>query len=72
MEEWTLKRVQGDVLRVPSAVLFLIAVAKDKSMTDEQLVPLARDAANRAYAPYSKFNVGCAIESIDGEIVTGA
>jgi cytidine deaminase len=41
-------------------------------MTDEQLLELAREAAAKAYAPYSKFNVGCAIESVDGEIVTGA
>lgn len=41
-------------------------------MTDEQLIALARDAALKAYAPYSRFSVGCAIESVDGEIVTGA
>ena len=41
-------------------------------MTDEQLVQLARDAAKKAYAPYSKFSVGCAIQSVDGEVVTGA
>ena len=45
---------------------------KDKSMTDEQLLQLAREAAAKAYAPYSNFRVGCAIESVDGEIVTGA
>jgi cytidine deaminase len=72
VEEWTLKQVQGDVLRVPSAVLFLIAAAKDKSMTDEQLLDLARQAAAKAYAPYSNFRVGCAVESVDGEVVTGA
>ena len=33
---------------------------------------LARDAATKAYAPYSSFHVGCAIESVDGEVVTGA
>ncbi|MGN6057144.1 MAG: cytidine deaminase [Sphingomicrobium sp.] len=41
-------------------------------MTDEQLLELARKAAAKAYAPYSNFRVGCAIESIDGEVVTGA
>ena len=45
---------------------------KDKSMTADELVALAREAALKAYAPYSKFHVGCAIESVDGEIVTGA
>ena len=55
-----------------AAVLFLSAVAKDKSMTDEQLLELARVAAEKAYAPYSNFHVGCAVESIDGEVVTGA
>ena len=45
---------------------------KDKSMTDEQLIELARAAAAKAYAPYSNFHVGCAVESIDGEVVTGA
>ena len=41
-------------------------------MTDNELISLARKAAARAYAPYSRFNVGCAIESVDGEVVTGA
>lgn len=41
-------------------------------MTDEELIALARAAAAKAYAPYSSFHVGCAIESIDGEVVTGA
>jgi len=37
-----------------------------------RLVERARMAAQRAYAPYSGFHVGCAIESRDGSIVTGA
>jgi cytidine deaminase len=41
-------------------------------MTDEQLLDLARAAAAKAHAPYSNFRVGCAIESVDGEVVTGA
>src|SRR3954454_20338321 len=53
-------------------VLFMVGVAKDKSMTDEQLLELARSAARKAYAPYSNFHVGCAVESVDGDVVTGA
>ena len=41
-------------------------------MTDQELVDAARTAALRAYAPYSKFSVGCAIESVNGDLVTGA
>jgi len=41
-------------------------------MTDEQLLDLAREAAEKAYAPYSNFHVGCAIESTEGEVVAGA
>ena len=38
----------------------------------DSLVERARAAALGAYAPYSGFSVGCAIESVDGQIVTGA
>jgi cytidine deaminase len=43
-------------------------------MTDarDPLVERARAAALVAYAPYSRFSVGCAIESVDGEIAVGA
>jgi len=41
-------------------------------MTDDELLKRAREAAAKAYAPYSKFSVGCAIESADGEVATGA
>jgi cytidine deaminase len=41
-------------------------------MTDEQLLDLARAAAAKAYAPYSNFHVGCAVESVNGQVATGA
>jgi cytidine deaminase len=43
-------------------------------MTDlrDPLVERARAAALAAYAPYSRFSVGCAIESVDGEVAVGA
>ena len=43
-------------------------------MTDQPhpLVERARQAALKAYAPYSGYSVGCAVESADGEIVVGA
>jgi len=41
-------------------------------MSNDSLVAQARAAALAAYAPYSRFSVGCAIESVDGEIAIGS
>ena len=41
-------------------------------MSPDPLVERAREAARAAYAPYSRFSVGCAVESIDGEVAIGA
>ena len=43
-----------------------------KSRVSDPLVARARAAALGAYAPYSRFSVGCAIESVDGEVAVGA
>ena len=40
-------------------------------MTNTELMALAAEAAKNAYAPYSKFLVGAALETPDGQIFTG-
>ncbi|HAA89200.1 MAG: Cytidine deaminase Cdd [Thermoanaerobacterales bacterium 50_218] len=40
-------------------------------MQDEKLLQLARQAAAKAYAPYSRFPVGAALLGADGEVFTG-
>ena len=40
-------------------------------MTDRELLNLAIEASEFAYAPYSRFKVGAALECLDGRIFTG-
>ena len=39
---------------------------------DKQLVEAARAVRDNAYAPFSKFKVGSALETDDGEIIVGS
>jgi cytidine deaminase len=40
-------------------------------MTDRELLNLAKSAAENAYAPYSRFRVGAALECAGGRVFTG-
>ena len=40
-------------------------------MTDQELLDLAKTAAERSYSPYSHFPVGAALECADGAVFTG-
>ena len=40
-------------------------------MTDKELVTLAKEAMEQAYAPYSKFRVGAALLAKDGTVFKG-
>ena len=40
-------------------------------MTDEELIAVAKKYRENAYAPYSKFKVGAAVLTKDGEVFGG-
>jgi cytidine deaminase len=44
---------------------------KNKTMTDQELIALAAQARERAYAPYSAYAVGAALLCSSGRVYTG-
>lgn len=40
--------------------------------TDKELIDAAREVRENAYAPFSEFKVGSALETEDGEIIVGS
>lgn len=40
-------------------------------MTNNELMQAAKDASKNAYAPYSNFKLGAALETVSGKIFTG-
>jgi cytidine deaminase len=46
-------------------------MSREPSPSDLELLALADVVAERAYAPYSRFNVGCAVLARDGRVIEG-
>ncbi len=50
---------------------FPVSTYKDLSKEDQELLDAAEAAMENSYSPYFNFNVGAALRTIDGEIITG-
>ncbi len=65
------------MIKIPASILNITAAFEvfealsDLTENDSELLSHAEKAVERAYAPYSNFNVGAALLLANGEIVTG-
>ena len=55
----------------PESNFTLITSVNDLNISDQKLIEKAKEAATNAYAPYSNFFVGAALELENGEILVG-
>ena len=46
-------------------------MSRETTITDDELLARADAVAERAYAPYSSFDVGCAVLTRDGRVIEG-
>lgn len=59
-----------DVMKIETKII--ISSFTQLNEEDKNLVTRAKEATNGAYAPYSKFYVGCAVALSNGEIFIGS
>lgn len=71
-------RIQDKIFNLPAGNLskvmdpfIIVDHLEDLDLESKYVTHKAKDAANHAYAPYSKFHVGAAVLLEDGAIVTG-
>jgi cytidine deaminase len=54
-----------------TTTLQIIESMDELSVDEQALVEEAKKAVSKSYAPYSRFQVGCAVRLDNGEVVSG-